>query len=178
VIKTNLHLGFTGNCDAAFAFYETVFDTKRLMTMVGRCAPGSTVPGRGEGSRNAYRHADWQHDADGSGCAPRTWQALRRVRYLSGRLQRSRSEAPLRRAERRRQRDDAARPDLLVTPCSACARTSSASTGWSASPDHRPSPGGRILFQRCLCAIGCCFILPLSCALVILPSPNRHPQYS
>ncbi len=24
-MKINLHLGFTGNCDAAFAFYETVF---------------------------------------------------------------------------------------------------------------------------------------------------------
>ncbi len=32
-MKTNLHLGFTGECDAAFAFYETVFDTKRLVTM-------------------------------------------------------------------------------------------------------------------------------------------------
>ncbi len=32
--KTYLQLGFTGkNCDAAFAFYETVFNTKRLMTM-------------------------------------------------------------------------------------------------------------------------------------------------
>ncbi|MEO7207623.1 MAG: hypothetical protein ABI356_04975, partial [Steroidobacteraceae bacterium] len=40
-MKTNLHLGFTGNCDAAFAFYETVFGTKRLMTMkYGDAPPG------------------------------------------------------------------------------------------------------------------------------------------
>ena len=38
-MKTNLHLGFTGNCDAAFAFYETVFNTKRLMTMKWGDAP-------------------------------------------------------------------------------------------------------------------------------------------
>lgn len=32
-MKTNLHLGFQGNCDEAFSFYEKVFGTKRLMTM-------------------------------------------------------------------------------------------------------------------------------------------------
>ncbi len=32
--KTYLQLAFTGkSCEAAFAFYETVFKTKRLMTM-------------------------------------------------------------------------------------------------------------------------------------------------
>lgn len=32
-MKTNLHLGFQGNCDDAFGFYEKVFGAKRLMTM-------------------------------------------------------------------------------------------------------------------------------------------------
>lgn len=32
-MRTNLHLGFQGNCDEAFSFYEKVFGTKRLMTM-------------------------------------------------------------------------------------------------------------------------------------------------
>jgi len=41
-MKTNLHLGFTGNCDAAFAFYEGVFNTKRLMTMRWGDAPAGT----------------------------------------------------------------------------------------------------------------------------------------
>ena len=41
-MKTNLHLGFTGNCDAAFAFYETVFGSKRPMTMKYSDAPAGT----------------------------------------------------------------------------------------------------------------------------------------
>lgn len=36
---TDLHLGFTGNCNAAFAFYETVFRTKREFTMTWGEAP-------------------------------------------------------------------------------------------------------------------------------------------
>jgi PhnB protein len=41
-MKTNVHLGFTGNCDEAFAFYEKVFGTKRLMTMKYSDAPAGT----------------------------------------------------------------------------------------------------------------------------------------
>ncbi len=57
-MKTNLHLGFTGNCDAAFAFYETVFGTKRLMTMkYGDAPPGIPCP---EGAKNLVLHASMQ----------------------------------------------------------------------------------------------------------------------
>jgi PhnB protein len=53
-MKTNLHLGFTGNCDAAFAFYETVFNTKRLTTMRWGDAPaGMTCP---EGAEELVMH--------------------------------------------------------------------------------------------------------------------------
>jgi PhnB protein len=53
-METNLHLGFTGNCDAAFAFYETVFGTKRVMTMRYGDAPPS-VP-RPAGSEELVMH--------------------------------------------------------------------------------------------------------------------------
>jgi PhnB protein len=44
-MKTNLHLGFQGNCDEAFNFYEKVFGTKRLMTMrYGEAPQGTSVP--------------------------------------------------------------------------------------------------------------------------------------
>lgn len=44
-MNTNLHLGFQGNCDEAFSFYEKVFGTKRLMTMKYGDAPaGTPVP--------------------------------------------------------------------------------------------------------------------------------------
>ena len=44
-MKTNLHLGFQGNCNDAFDFYEKVFGTKRLMTMKYADAPaGTPVP--------------------------------------------------------------------------------------------------------------------------------------
>ena len=53
-MKTNLHLGFTGNCDAAFTFYESVFGAKRLITMKWSDAPdGVPVP---EGSENLVMH--------------------------------------------------------------------------------------------------------------------------
>jgi PhnB protein len=53
-MKTNLHLGFTGNCDAAFTFYETVFGSKRLMTMRWGDAPaGTPIP---EGSEKLVMH--------------------------------------------------------------------------------------------------------------------------
>ena len=53
-MKTNLHLGFTGDCDAAFTFYETVFATKRLMTMRWNEAPPEvSLP---EGSANLVMH--------------------------------------------------------------------------------------------------------------------------
>lgn len=53
-MNTNVHLGFTGNCDAAFAFYETVFGTQRIMTMKYRDAPaGTPCP---EGSENLVMH--------------------------------------------------------------------------------------------------------------------------
>lgn len=38
-MTTNLHLVFDGNCDAAFTFYETVFGTRRIMTMRYSDAP-------------------------------------------------------------------------------------------------------------------------------------------
>jgi PhnB protein len=57
-MKTNLHLGFHGNCDAAFAYYETVFGTKRLMTMKYSDAPaGVPVP---EGSKDLVMHTSLQ----------------------------------------------------------------------------------------------------------------------
>jgi len=44
-MKTNVHLGFQGNCDQAFSFYEKVFGTKRLITMKYADAPaGNPVP--------------------------------------------------------------------------------------------------------------------------------------
>jgi PhnB protein len=55
-MKTNLHLGFTGNCDTAFAFYETVFGSKRLMTMKYKDAP---VPCP-EGARDLVLHTSLQ----------------------------------------------------------------------------------------------------------------------
>ena len=57
-MKTNLHLGFTGNCDAAFAFYETVFSTKRLMTMKwGDAPPEVPCPG---GAKDLVMHTAMQ----------------------------------------------------------------------------------------------------------------------
>jgi PhnB protein len=52
-MKTNLHLGFQGNCDEAFSFYEKVFGTKRLMTMRWGEAPGAACP---EGQENLVMH--------------------------------------------------------------------------------------------------------------------------
>ena len=52
-MKTNLHLGFRGECDAAFAFYETVFGTKRLMTMRWGEMPGGGCP---EGAEELVMH--------------------------------------------------------------------------------------------------------------------------
>lgn len=44
-MKTNVHLGFQGNCNDAFSFYEKVFGTKRLMTMKYSDVPqGVPVP--------------------------------------------------------------------------------------------------------------------------------------
>jgi PhnB protein len=54
VMKTNLHLGFTGDCDAAFTFYEMVFGAKRLMTMRYGDAPAG-VP-RPAGSEQLVMH--------------------------------------------------------------------------------------------------------------------------
>ena len=53
-MKTNLHLGFTGDCDAAFTFYETVFNTRRLMTMRWKDVPAD-VPCP-EGAENLVMH--------------------------------------------------------------------------------------------------------------------------
>jgi PhnB protein len=53
-MKTDLHLGFSGSCDAAFTFYETVFGTKRLMTMKwGEAPPGTPLP---EGAEELVMH--------------------------------------------------------------------------------------------------------------------------
>jgi PhnB protein len=38
-MNTNVHLEFSGTCDAAFNFYEIVFGTKRHMTMTWGQAP-------------------------------------------------------------------------------------------------------------------------------------------
>lgn len=53
-MDTNLHLGFTGECDAAFTFYETVFGVKRLMSMKwGEAPTGVPCPA---GSENLVMH--------------------------------------------------------------------------------------------------------------------------
>lgn len=52
-METNLHLGFTGNCDEAFTYYEKVFGTKRLMTMRWGEAPGAPCP---EGQKDLIMH--------------------------------------------------------------------------------------------------------------------------
>ena len=53
-MKTDLHLGFTGNCDAAFTFYETVFGTRRKMTMRwGEAPPEVSCP---PGTENLVMH--------------------------------------------------------------------------------------------------------------------------
>ncbi len=53
-MHTSLHLEFTGTCDAAFAFYETVFGTTREMTMRwGEAPPEVRCP---EGSENLVMH--------------------------------------------------------------------------------------------------------------------------
>jgi PhnB protein len=57
-MKTNLHLAFNGDCDAAFSFYETVFGTKRPMTMkYGDAPPGVPCP---EGAENLVMHTALQ----------------------------------------------------------------------------------------------------------------------
>ena len=54
-MNTSLHLDFTGNCDAAFTFYETVFGTKRPMTMKwGEMPPGGMACP--EGAENLVMH--------------------------------------------------------------------------------------------------------------------------
>jgi PhnB protein len=53
-MKTNVHLEFNGNCDAAFAFYESVFGTKRHMTMRwGEAPPELRCPA---GAENLVMH--------------------------------------------------------------------------------------------------------------------------
>jgi PhnB protein len=53
-LNTNLHLGFTGNCDAAFTYYESIFGSKRLMTMKYGDAPaGTPVP---DGAKGLVMH--------------------------------------------------------------------------------------------------------------------------
>jgi PhnB protein len=54
-MKTNLHLVFTGGvCPDAFAFYETVFNTKRAFTMKYGDAPGDMpIP---EEAKNLVMH--------------------------------------------------------------------------------------------------------------------------
>ena len=53
-MDTNLHLEFNGTCDAAFTFYETVFATKRLMSMTwGQAPPDVPCP---EGAQNLVMH--------------------------------------------------------------------------------------------------------------------------
>jgi len=53
-MKTNLHLGFQGNCDEAFSFYEKVFEAKRLMTMRYRDVPQQTPASEEAGNLIAH----------------------------------------------------------------------------------------------------------------------------
>jgi PhnB protein len=48
-MNTSLHLGFTGQCDEAFTFYETVFHTPRISTMKWSDAPSGACPEGAEG---------------------------------------------------------------------------------------------------------------------------------
>ena len=57
-MNTSVHLVFTGSCDAAFAFYEIVFNTKRLMTMRWGEAPAE-VPCP-EGAQDLVMHTAMQ----------------------------------------------------------------------------------------------------------------------
>ena len=53
-MKTDLHLVFPGTCSDAFAFYETTFGSKRLMTMTfGEGPPGTPAP---PGSKDLVMH--------------------------------------------------------------------------------------------------------------------------
>ena len=53
-MNTNLHLGFQGNCNEAFSFYEKVFGTKRNLTMRYSDAPqGVPVP---DGAKDLVMH--------------------------------------------------------------------------------------------------------------------------
>ncbi len=57
-MNTNLHLGFTGDCDAAFGFYESVFGTRRLMTMRwGEAPAGVPCP---DGAKDLVMHTALQ----------------------------------------------------------------------------------------------------------------------
>ncbi len=57
-MNTNLHLDFTGQCDQAFSFYETVFGTQRKMTLRWSEVPGEyRCP---EGSENLVMHTALQ----------------------------------------------------------------------------------------------------------------------
>ena len=57
-MQTNLHLAFQGTCDAAFTFYESVFGTKRPMTMRWKDGPpGTPVP---EGAGDLVMHTSLQ----------------------------------------------------------------------------------------------------------------------
>ncbi len=53
-MSTNLHLVFPGTCRAAFDLYETIFNSKRLMTMkFGDAPPGVPIP---EGATELVMH--------------------------------------------------------------------------------------------------------------------------
>jgi PhnB protein len=53
-METNLHLGFNGTCNDAFALYEKTFGTKRITTMTyGDAPPGTPVP---EGMKDKVMH--------------------------------------------------------------------------------------------------------------------------
>jgi len=53
-METQLHLVFSGTCNEAFAFYETTFGIKRIMTMKYGDAPGGfPVP---EGAKDLVMH--------------------------------------------------------------------------------------------------------------------------
>ena len=58
LMRTSLHLAFSGNCNAAFTFYEEVFGTRRPLTMLWKDAPeGTPCP---EGAGDLVMHTSLQ----------------------------------------------------------------------------------------------------------------------
>ncbi len=114
-MKTDLHLVFPGKCREAFAFYEKTFNTKVSFTMTfGEAPEGSPVP---PDSKDLIMHTSMPLGSITlMGCdAPKGREAtLGGFQISVSDDQHRRSRTPLRRAERRRQRANAHRQNLLV----------------------------------------------------------------